>query len=68
MDDFDSFFQRFLEETLHHKVLKLSSGTGSPGLCRKRAVKRLWWWWWWFLQEKKRFFQARCTAYHCIRR
>jgi len=33
---------------LHHKVQKFSSGTGSPGWSRKRAVKRLWcgvvWW------------------------
>jgi len=28
---------------LHHKVQKFSSGTGSPGWSRKRAVKRLWW-------------------------
>jgi len=27
---------------LHHKVQKFSSGTGSPGWFRKRAVKRLW--------------------------
>jgi len=27
---------------LHHKVQKFSSGTGSPGWPRKRAVKRLW--------------------------
>ena len=27
---------------LHHKVQKFSSGTGSPGWSRKRAVKRLW--------------------------
>ena len=33
---------------LHHKVQKFSSGTGSPELSRKRAVKRLWWVWWWF--------------------
>jgi len=26
---------------LHHKVQKLSSGTGSPGWSRKRAVKRV---------------------------
>jgi len=30
---------------LHHKVQKFSSGAGSPGWSRKRAVKRLWWWW-----------------------
>jgi len=28
---------------LHHKVQKFSSGTGSPGWSRKRAVKQLWW-------------------------
>jgi len=27
---------------LHHKVQKFSSGTGSAGWSRKRAVKRLW--------------------------
>jgi len=27
---------------LHHKVQKFSSGTGSPGWSRKKAVKRLW--------------------------
>ena len=27
---------------LHHKVEKFSSGTGSPGWSRKKAVKRLW--------------------------
>jgi len=27
---------------LHHKVQKFSSGTGSPGWSRKRAIKRLW--------------------------
>ena len=27
---------------LHYKVQKFSSGTGSPGWSRKRAVKRLW--------------------------
>jgi len=27
---------------LHHKVQKLSSGTGSPGWSRKKVVKRLW--------------------------
>ena len=27
---------------LHHKVQKFSSGTGSPGWSRKRAVKWLW--------------------------
>jgi len=27
---------------LHHKVQKFSSGTGSPGWSRKRAVRRLW--------------------------
>ena len=27
---------------LHHEVQKFSSGTGSPGWSRKRAVKRLW--------------------------
>ena len=27
---------------LHHKVQKFSSGTGSPGWSRKRAVTRLW--------------------------
>jgi len=27
---------------LHHKVQKFSSGTGSPGGPRKRAVKQLW--------------------------
>jgi len=27
---------------LHHKVQKCSSGTGSPGWSRKRAIKRLW--------------------------
>jgi len=27
---------------LHHKVQKFSSGTGSPGWSRKRAVKQLW--------------------------
>ena len=27
---------------LHHKVQKFSSGTGSPGWFRKKAVKRLW--------------------------
>ena len=29
--------------SLHHKVQKFASGTGSPGWSRKRAVKRLWW-------------------------
>ena len=29
---------------LHHKVQKFSSGTGSPGWSRKRAVKQLWFW------------------------
>jgi len=28
---------------LHHKVQKFSSGTGSPGWSRKKAVKQLWW-------------------------
>jgi len=28
--------------SLHHKVQKFSSGTGSLGWSRKRAVKRLW--------------------------
>jgi len=28
---------------LHHEVQKFSSGTGSPGWSRKRAVKWLWW-------------------------
>ena len=28
---------------LHHKVQRFSSGTGSPGWSRKRAIKRLWW-------------------------
>jgi len=28
---------------LHHEVQKFSSGAGSPGWSRKRAVKRLWW-------------------------
>jgi len=37
-DDFDSF-SAFLEEMLHHKVQKLSSGTGSPGWCRKKGCK-----------------------------
>jgi len=27
---------------LHHKVEKFSSGTGSPGWSRKKAVQRLW--------------------------
>ena len=36
---------------LHHKVQKFSSGTGSPGWSRKRAVKRLWC-----------GFSHRCTA------
>jgi len=27
---------------LQHKVLKFSSGTGSPGWSWKRAIKRLW--------------------------
>ena len=27
--------------SLHHKVQKFSSGTGSPGWSRKRAIKRL---------------------------
>jgi len=27
---------------LHHKVQKFSSGTGSPGWSRKRAIKWLW--------------------------
>ena len=27
---------------LHHKVQKFSSGTGSPGWSRKKAIKRLW--------------------------
>jgi len=27
---------------LHYKVRKFSSGTGSPGWSRKRAVKQLW--------------------------
>jgi len=27
---------------LHHKVQKFSSGTGSPGWSRKKALKRLW--------------------------
>jgi len=34
---------------LHHKVQKFSSGTGSPGSSRKRAIKRLWWWWYQFM-------------------
>jgi len=29
--------------SLHHKVPKFSSGTGSPGWSRKKAVKWLWW-------------------------
>jgi len=31
--------------SLHHKVQKFSSGTGSPGWSQKTAVKRLWLWW-----------------------
>jgi len=30
--------------TLHHKVQKFSSGTGSPWWWWKKAVKWLWWW------------------------
>jgi len=33
--------------SLHHKVQKFSSGTGSPGGPGQRAVKWLWSWWWW---------------------
>jgi len=40
----------FVNLPLHHKVKKFSSGTGSPGWSRKRAVKRLWWWWFSFAQ------------------
>jgi len=34
---------------LHHKVQKFSSGTGSPGWSRNKAVKWLWWWWYFCL-------------------
>jgi len=38
---------------LHHKVQKFSSGTGSPGLSRKKGRKTVvvWWWWWLLLLQ-----------------
>jgi len=34
--------------SLHHKVQKFSSGTGSPEWSQKKGRKtvEVWWWWW----------------------
>jgi len=54
---------------LHHKVQKFSSGTGSPGWSRKRAVKWLWWWRCLFPKrpyqiDRTGFLWTRCPSCH----
>jgi len=41
--------------SLHHKVQKFSSGTGSPGGPGKRAAKWLWWWWFEVIESLERY-------------